>query len=158
MVRSADPAGSQLSLHLKSAGVIHWFMVWLGFFCFFFLRSKAERFPASVVNVSLFGKQCWLTSLSNCAKLKRQLKKKIDFGDFPWTQFFNEKFSGKEAYCLKPTQSKNPFACYNLPCIAFFTSEINLTVFIFLAERFLVHVFKNPSYPFRTSDVTNGFL
>lgn len=27
-------------------------------FLFFFLRMKAERFPANVLNVTLFGKRC----------------------------------------------------------------------------------------------------
>lgn len=101
-----------------------------------------------------------LTSfLIQLCKIEKTVEKKIDFGDFPWTQFFNEKFSGKEVYCSKPTQSKNPFGMPQLlACIAFFTSKINLTVFVSLAERFSIHVFKNPSYPFRTSAITTGFL
>lgn len=38
-----------------------------------------------------------------------------------------------------------------LACVAFFTSKMNFSVFVFLAERFLVYVFKNHSYSIRTT-------
>lgn len=119
---------------------------WFGWvFLIYFLRRKADRFPASVLNVTLFGKQCWLPSLSNCAKLKRQLKKRLILEIFPEPNFLMKNSLEKRFIAQSLLRARTLFMPQLLAFIALFTSKINLTVFVFLAERFWVHVFKNPS-------------
>lgn len=90
---------------------------------------------------------------------KDSCEKELDLGDFPWTQTFNARFSGKKVCCSKAYSEQEPFCVLQLlACLAFFTSGMNPTAFVSLAERFPGHAFKDPSCPFRTSDTTNGFL
>lgn len=58
---------------------------------------------------------------------KDSCKKELDLGDFPWTQIFNARFSGKKVYCSKAYSEQEPFCVLQLlACLAFSLPELIL--------------------------------
>lgn len=109
---------------------------------------KAERFPANVLNVTLFGKQCDWHPYPTVQNWKDSCEKELDLGGFPWTQIFNAKFSGKKVYCSKAYSEQEPFCMLQLLArLAFFTSTLNPTAFLSWAERFPVRCIWGPKLP-----------
>lgn len=94
-----------------------------------------------------------------CKIEKTVVKKSLILEAFPGPRFLMQNSLEKRFIAQKPTQSKNPFACCNCWHVLPFSLPHLILLHFFPGQKdSQLGGFEDPSYPFRTSDTTSGFL